>query len=307
MAYEGEIAALATAFCWSTTSLFFAAAGKRIGSFQVNQIRIVMAVVFLLIMHLIAFGSIWPSGATWRQFGLLAASGIVGLFLGDTFYFKALVDLGPKLATLLMSLYPLFAAFIAWFALGEMLGGQALSGMMLAIGGVAIAVTGRRSKKKNNESRLPGHLWLGLACGLLGAIGQGAGIVIAKAGLQDFNSLSGTLIRMTVAMVALWTIAGFQFAASRRSGKSMALFSSLRDFRALGFTAGGAFFGPFVGVWLSLFAVMHSKVGIVATIMATIPIIIIPQTWIIHREKPTFMELLGALTTFSGVVLLVLS
>ena len=39
MPYEGELAALATAFCWSATSLFFHAAGKRIGALQVNQIR----------------------------------------------------------------------------------------------------------------------------------------------------------------------------------------------------------------------------------------------------------------------------
>lgn len=304
MGYYGEIAALATAVCWSTTSLFFAAAGKRIGSFQVNQTRIVFAVGFLLLMHLLAHGTTWPVDATWRQFGLLAASGLVGLFIGDTFYFKALVDLGPRLATLLMALYPLIAAFIAWLALGESLGFLALAGMGVATGGVALAILGRREKGKKQPVK---YLWFGVLFGFLGAAGQGGGIVIAKLGLKDFDSLSGTLIRMTAAFAALWTVALFQFANSWRSGRPTLLVASIRNIRAMGFTAGGAFFGPFLGVWLSLYAVTHGKVGVVCMIMATIPIIIIPQAWIIHRERPSLLEFLGALVTVAGISLLFLA
>lgn len=303
MVYAGELAAAATAFCWSTTSMFFAAAGKKIGSFQVNQIRIVFAVVFLLLMHVLVLGSAWPTGASWRQFGFLAASGLVGLFVGDTFYFKALVDLGPKLATLLMTLHPLIAAFIAWIALGEGLGPLAIVGMGVATGGVGIAILGRRSKTASGRAK---HLAVGILFGIIGAMGQGAGIVIAKAGLEDFNALSGTLIRMSVAMTALWSVAGVQFALSRASGKPMALVAGIRNLKAVGFTAGGAFFGPFLGVWLSLYAVMQGKVGIVTTIMSTIPIIVIPQTWIIHRERPTLLEIAGAVTTVVGISLLFL-
>lgn len=303
MAYYGEIAALGTAFCWSNTSMFFAAAGRRIGSFQVNQIRIVMAVAFLMLTHLTVHSTTWPVYTSWRQFGFLAASGIVGLFLGDTFYFRALVDLGPKLATLLMTLYPLIAAFIAWIALNEALGSMALLGMGIAVGGVSIAILGRRARGENRHVK---HLALGLLFGLLGAVGQGGGIVLAKAGLKNFDSLSGTLIRMTVAMGALWMVAGVQFAAARKTGKAMALTASLKDLRAVGLTAGGAFFGPFIGVWLSLYAVMHAKVGVVCTITATIPIIVIPQTWLFHRERPTLLELLGAVTTVVGISLLFL-
>jgi drug/metabolite transporter (DMT)-like permease len=316
MAYEGEIAALATAFCWANTSMFFAAAGKRIGSFQVNQIRIVMAVVFLILMHVVVYRTTWPAihAENLRSLLMLGASGLVGLFLGDTFYFKALVDLGPKLATVLMSIHPLIAAFIAWMALGESLGALALVGMGIAIAGVAIAVMGKRSKEKDQRIK---HVAIGVLFGFIGAVGQGAGIVLAKSGLNDpkaaaggidkFNALSGTLIRMTVAMVALWVIATGQFIRSRRSGRPMALAASFRNAKALGFTAGGAFFGPFLGVWLSLFAVMHGKVGIVTTIMATIPVIAIPLTWAIHRERPTMLEIVGALVTVAGVGVLVLS
>jgi drug/metabolite transporter (DMT)-like permease len=60
-------------------------------------------------------------------------------------------------------------------------------------------------------------------------------------------------------------------------------------------------------VWLSLYAVMYGRVGVVTTIMATIPIIAIPLTWLLHKERPTMLEVLGALVTVGGVGLLVLT
>ena len=45
--YYGELAGLGTAICWTATSMFFEAAGKRIGSLSVNLIRLVIA-FFLL-------------------------------------------------------------------------------------------------------------------------------------------------------------------------------------------------------------------------------------------------------------------
>lgn len=316
MAYEGEIAALATAFCWANTSMFFAAAGRRIGSFQVNQIRIVMAVIFLVVMHTVSKGALWPVHVSWFQFKYLALSGLVGLFLGDSFYFKALVDLGPKAATLMMSLYPIFAAFAAWLWMEEVLSAQGFAGMAIALGGVALAVLGRRAK--NSDTGSGRRVLQGIAFGLLGAMGQGTGYVLAKIGLLSygastgnavpakFSELSGTLVRMTVAMAALWLVAGCQYVLSRRSGRPMVLWSSFKDTKALRFTAGGAFFGPFLGVWLSLYALTHGKVGVVSTIMATIPIIAIPLTWAVHKERPRMLEIVGALITAVGVSLLFL-
>ena len=104
----------------------------------------------------------------------------------------------------------------------------------------------------------------------------------------------------------VWIVAAVQFAASRKSGRPSALAASVRNVRAMGFTAGGAFFGPFLGVWLSLYAVTHGKVGVVCMLMATIPIIVIPQMWLIHRERPRLLEVLGAVITVAGISLLFL-
>ncbi len=301
MSYEGELAALATAFCWSATSLFFHAAGKRIGAFTVNQIRIVFAVAFLLCAHFAMTGSPWPGWASSEQLLLLAVSGWVGLLLGDSFYFWSLVEVGPKLATLLMTLAPLIAAGVAWVSLGEELGPYALAGMAVTMSGVVLAIWGRRDAP---DGRTRGRLARGVCFGILGAVGQGVGIVIAKKALVSIDALSGTLIRMTAAMVVLISIAGAQAVIAHRTGKPSAIARGVRDLRAVGSTAGGAFFGPFVGVWLSLHAVMHAEIGVATTLMATVPIIVIPQTWMLQKERPTLLEVVGAAGAVAGVFLL---
>ena len=104
----GETAAVCTAALWTTCSILFASAGKRIGALSVNAYRIVMAVALLGGAHLIIFGTILPpaNSAQWFYLGL---SGVIGLALGDFGYFGALVFIGPRRGVLLMSMSPIFA------------------------------------------------------------------------------------------------------------------------------------------------------------------------------------------------------
>jgi len=65
----------------------------------------------------------------------------------------------------------------------------------------------------------------------------------------------------------------------------------------------GAFFGPFLGVSFSLLAVQHTQAGIAATLMAIVPVLIIPPSIFLFKEKVNWKEILGAVVTVSGVAL----
>ena len=118
MSYEGELAGLFTALLFAFSSLGFAMASRRVGSFVVNQLRILLAVLFLVTLHLALFGRFWPEFLSNRQAYYLVVSGIIGLTLGDLFYFHALGLVGPRLGTLLMSTFPIFTV-LAYGFLGE--------------------------------------------------------------------------------------------------------------------------------------------------------------------------------------------
>ena len=63
------------------------------------------------------------------------------------------------------------------------------------------------------------------------------------------------------------------------------------------------FFGPFLGVSLSLMAVQYAKVGIASTLMALTPVLIIVPYALINHQKISLREVIGTLITVTGVAL----
>ena len=293
----GEIAALGTAVCWSFTSLFFTSAGRRIGSFVMNQIRIPIAVVFLTLSLLATKGAVWPVWVDPTAVGLLCLSGLIGLVLGDSWYFQSLVLLGPRRATLLMSLAPAMTALLAWPILGEGLSLYAIAGVAVTMAGIFWVVLERREMAPGLRETA---LFTGVLAGIGGALGQAGGLVIAKLAMQDsVDALSATVIRMDAAFIGVWIIGAVK-------GTNRQVFRVLKLDIALAATTGGAFCGPFLGVWLSLFAVKHTEAAIAATLMATVPVVVIPLVILFHRERPSARAVLGAIVAVAGVAMLFL-
>ena len=301
----GEIAALGTAGLWTTCSILFAAAGRRIGALSVNAFRIVVAVLLLAGAHLLAQGTLLPR-ANAAQWFFLALSGVVGLALGDFCYFKTLVLLGPRRGVLLMSTAPIFAALAAYFVLSEIPGLWAIVGIATTLAGVAIVVL--ESEEASGERRASQeHKTLGVFLGLGGALGQGLGLVISKYGMitaaddpdLPLDPLSVTLIRMLAAAAVVWLAIAF-------SGKSACVLNSYRDKGAIVRTVGGAASGPFLGVWLSMVAICYTAAGIAATLMAVMPVMVIPFVWFLYRQRTSGRGVLGAIITVIGVAILFL-
>jgi len=296
--YPGEIIALATAAMWATCSLLFAAAGRRVGAFAVNQIRVAMAVCLLVPTHLIVFGTFFPTGLSGSHLLLLALSGAIGLALGDFFYFGCLVMLGAQMGMLVMSTWPIFAALLAWIFLGDSLNWAAWCGIAITLAGVGWVVLERKPNADNSHSHK--HVLLGTLVGMIGALGQAAGYVMMRPlmKLQDgrpgVNALSGTLVRMTTAMIIVWLVA-------LCAGQMKKTLSAAKDRRALAMTSGGAFTGPFIGVWLSLAALHFISPGVSGALMATAPVLIIPMVVVVHKERPSPRAILGAIVAVCGV------
>ena len=80
--------------------------------------------------------------------------------------------------------------------------------------------------------------------------------------------------------------------------------TALRDRRATLFIIGGAFTGPFLGIWGSMVAVQNAPLGIASTLMALPPILLIPLThWIFH-EPVTRRAVIGTLIALAGAALI---
>lgn len=295
MPFLGEIAALTTATFWAIASLLFNAAARRLGAFTLNQARITLALVVLTAILLATRGVNWAPDAQWSNVLLLALSGLIGLTLGDWAYFGALVYLGPRLSTLLMTLAPPVTALLAVPVLGETLNPSVWGGMALILAGVAWVVLERPT-----EPIPRGHRIRGVLLGGLGALGQALGLILSKLGMETVvDPLPATAIRMAAATACVWILA-------LASGRAGAVAKLARDPVARWATLGASFLGPVFGVWLSLVAVRLTKTGIAATLMATTPILVLPLVVIVRKERVTPRAAVGALVAVAGVALIFL-
>jgi drug/metabolite transporter (DMT)-like permease len=295
--HKGELAAFATAGCWTVSALAFTEAARRMGSLPLNVIRLAMALGLFLVFEGVARGLPLPLDASAHNWFWLSVSGLVGFTLGDLCLFRALVLIGPRLSLLMMSLVPVMAAAVSWAALGERLSLSSVGGMVLTVTGVAWVVLERKPLGAGPVVHVSAA---GILLGLGAAAGQAVGLVLSKIGMSDgYDSFASTEIR-TVAGLAGFVAVLFIDRAWPR------LVTAARSRPGMAYAALGACFGPFLGVSLSLAAVKYTYVGIAATIIALVPVLVIPVVIVVYRERVSLRAVLGALVALAGVALLYL-
>lgn len=293
----GEIAGVLTAVFWTVTSLAFESAGKKVGSLSVNLIRLIIAFFFIGVYSWVVRGFFFPTDASLYQWEWLALSGLVGFVIGDLLLFQALVVVGARISMLMMALAPPFAAFIGWLVLGEVLSPTNLLGMTITLSGIIIVILKReRSEVNGTVTRKikSNYSVQGILLALGGAIGQGAGLVLSKKGMGDYDAFSASQIRVLTGIVGFIFILTFMKRWSR-------FMSALKNVSAMKRITLGSFFGPFLGVSFSLLAVQHTQAGIAATLMSITPVLIIAPAVFLFKEKINWKEILGAVITVIGI------
>ena len=252
---------------------------------------------FLTIFNVITNGHLIPLATSYQWFWLVM-SGLVGFVLGDLFLFRAFILIGARISMLIYSLVPPITAFIAWVTLGEVLNGIEFLGMGITMVGIILVMASRSS---NSSETIPkkgkmGPLLLGGLLALGGAVGQAAGLVLSKKGMQDMDAFAATQIRIMAGLAGFLIVITLFKRWKKVSG-------AFRDLKAMKFIFIGSFTGPFLGVSFSLLAVQYTETGVAATLMALVPVFIIPPSIFLKKEKIKLMEIIGALVTVGGVAL----
>lgn len=292
----GEISALIAAICWTFNSILFESAGKSVGAMSVNYIRLLVALGSLGIFLFITRGFIFPTDATVYIWFWLSVSGLLGFILGDMFLIKALVEIGSRISLLIMSAAPPITVLVGFLIMGEKISILSLTGIAVTMSGIFLVILSKNpveKKMKFNRSVK------GLVFASLGALGQALGLVFSKLGMGSYNVFAATQIRLIAALIGLTVIV----TTKKQWAEIRAAFSHKR---ALGKIIVGAVLGPFIGVVFSLLAVQYTATGIVSSITSISPVIIIPFSIMIFKEKVLFREILGAAVSTIGIIILFL-
>lgn len=293
MPFLGELCALLTAVMWTGSSLSFAEATVKVGSVNVNVTRLVLATILLLGTILIFPQAGQVSSSQIRN---LALSGVVGLVFGDSFLFKSYEYNSARISSLIMSTAPPVAAVLAYLFLNETLSLWGIVGMAVTVGGIALVIGGQRDPSSSRMKPLN----IGIFFAFLGAIGQAGGLVLAKLAFDEgaIDGFFATFVRMLSSVIIILPLA----IITRRYRNPLKTFSENR--KAFSLTFIGVLFGPYFGVTLSLLSIVHTKVAIAATLMATVPIMMLPAVKLVYRERLSWESIVGAFVAVGGVVIL---
>jgi drug/metabolite transporter (DMT)-like permease len=308
--YLGELVAIATTLSWSIGIFPFTEAARRLGPNAVNHFRLVMAVILLTIISIIylpiSFSGLFtsPLPEHWLWFGL---SGVIGLALGDYFSFVSYAILGTRISSIFSTLAPAAALFTGYFVINERINFVGIIGILITIAGV-IWLTLSKSAKSKMQDHEHGKVEKGILFGMLGAVCQGVGVVLANKGFTyqvnktDLPFFQATWLRMICATIVIYMVTAFR-------GKLKEYTKPVLENKSNGiiYTIAGTIFGPVIGVSLSMLTVslLHNKPSVAQTIFSLVPICALPLAYLFYKEKITIKSILGALIAIAGVVILI--
>jgi drug/metabolite transporter (DMT)-like permease len=291
--------------CWTGSGFTFAWASRAVGALPANQFRLVVAVPILLLLAYGVTGSCWPSAASTERVAWLAASGLIGLVLGDLGFFHALATIGPRLASVVMAMWPAFMVIID-VLMGHTPGQGVLLGILLTMLGVMLVLLRSREGTAWNPGLTRSRWALGVAGALLGALGQAGGYFVAGLGMvpasdlpEGVPPLQATVVRMVAGLCGMQLLLLL-------SGRPLPMQKVLTHRRAFGAASAGALMGPVVGVWLSMVARREaSDNGVAAALMSTTPIFMMPLAAFAYRARIGWLGALGTGLAVAGAVVCV--
>jgi len=305
MPYLGEICALLTAVCFTASSLSFGIASRAVGGIATNQFRLWAALPVLGALVWLTTGSLWPTAAPGSRLLLLALSGLAGLVFGDIGYFHALATIGPRLSSVVNATWPAMATGIAVLQ-GEAANGAMVLGIAMSMAGVVVVLLRGREGSAWRADLTRTQWWTGVGGAVLGALGQASGVVLAKLGMaraedlpDGVDPLFATFVRLLTAAIGLQLIATLQ-------RRPLAMLAVVRHRGALVGALVGMVFGPVFGVWLSMTAAHEAPLGVAATLMATIPIFMMPVAKVAYGARIGVLGCVGTLLTVGGIAVLLL-
>ncbi len=305
MPYTGELIAITTVLCWTVSVQFFEAATRRVGATPVNIIRLTTALILFGTFLYFKNGMLVPLDFPLRAWVFLSLSGMIGFFLGDICLFKALVELGPRIALLIFSLSAPVAALIGWAFLSETYVIHQWAGMLVTLTGVGLVIFEKKQDKnspqKSGKRRERTITLKGILFGIGAMLGQATGYVLSKAGMQTetgyLDAFAATQIRAISAFVCFVLF----FTLTRKWHRVV---TAIKDTRALMLTATGALIGPFIGVSLSLMVLHYLSTGVASTFLSMTPVCIIPFSIFLHKEHVSLRAFGGAFIAVGGIWLL---
>jgi len=177
----GEISALSGALCWAVSAVLYKKALQNVNYFAANLVRTGFAALSLL--FILPATQYRSSIVTFNLLALIVISSIIGLGIGDTFYFIGLKKIGVSRTQSISSSFPLYTMILATLFLNEKLTLAVIIGTPLIVLGITI-ITLSQNKKSDTVSKGKVAV-LGVISSIIAALCWGIGLTFLKVVLNE--------------------------------------------------------------------------------------------------------------------------
>jgi drug/metabolite transporter (DMT)-like permease len=286
----GEACSLLSALAWAIGVILYRQLGATLPPLQLNFLKnglvLLMLVPAIPLLHGLAIPSF-----TWTQAGAAVASGLLGIGIADTLYFRALNELGAGRMGVIGNFYSPFVIVLSVAFLGEHLSPVQIAGFALVSLGVWLAAWPRRGS--GDAGPTPAHRLRGVGLALLAVVLMAISIVMVKRVLEAQPLLWVTGLRMLGALVGMVVIA-----LMRGETRHLAPPTVGMPWARL---ALAAFVGQFLAMVLWLAGYKFTQASVAAVLNETASVFILLLAWAWLKEPIARRALVGVGLTLAGV------
>lgn len=288
----GEAYSLACALVWAIAVILFKRSGESLGPFALSLVKSTLA-LGLLALTLLLSGHWQPPALSWPALALSLFSGLLGIGVGDTLYFRALNGIGAARMAVAQTLYSPFVIVLSLLFLGEHLRPLQWLGVSSVVGGVAFM------SRVGANATLPAEtLSRGVMAAVASMLAMAAGIVIAKPLLEIHDFLWIVTLRLVGGVGGMLVLPMFR-------GGFAPLWAQYRRVRHWHYIVTGAFAGTYLSMLLWLAGYKYAKASVAAVLNESAALFILIFSAVFLHERLGRRQLGGALLALCGVGLVV--
>jgi Predicted membrane protein len=288
----GEAMALGSAAAWAVGVILARQLGAHLPPLALNLLKNGLVLAVLAPVALLVHAGDWPALPA-RDVAVVLASGVIGIALADTLYFRALNELGAGRMGIIGNLYSPLVLLLGFVFLDERLGIAQWLGFGLVAMGVLLV-----SRPPGEWRTHPQHTARGVLLGLLAIALMAVAIVMVKRTLETQPLLWVTLLRLLGAVAGLLLVATLP--AMRRRMRFVA--SDVPWHRLVLAAVIGQ--GLSMVLWLGGYKYTSASVAAILNECASVFLVLLAAVWL--REPLGRRAVVGVLLTFSGIACMLL-
>lgn len=306
----GELIAILAAVTFPLSNALFKKVDMFVTPAQINAIRTTIGAITFIGIIMIYQSWMLLTELDVSIIVLLLTSIIFGQIIGDTAYFKSQQSLGTIIALTISSTFPFFTFIISILIGKEIPFHFYISGITIGFG---ILLISKSKLSQNNEALSSSNKDLyGISIGFVASLSWAIGIVLTDISfntlhdlLQDGNQglFIGNAVRFPFAAIILLIIA---YGVPRKSKTVLQSANThwIYNRNVVTIILIASILGTSLGVLLYSEAVRQAGAPLASLIFTVSPLISIPISWTINREKVTYMELIGMVCTVIGLIII---